>query len=198
MGNFVVSVIKFFFALALFPVTYASAVSFGHHLKTYPGAYQDFFIWGLLIFLVIFLFLYQFWGFYEFGQSAMNGIFKFIAPVNQVIARVFPFFMLLTLLVFYCVTTFGRTNRFDHYFMFFTGFTGAMHILLTAQDRQNQEQSPIKPNYLFLINLVAIVNISLLVLILDVILGKFTFNIFFGKVILILQFIYVTASQAII
>jgi len=66
-------------------------------------------------------------------------------------------------------------DHFDHYFMFFTGFTFTMHILLTAQDLQAQEKVFIKPSYLFTMMSTFILMVFFVVLLFNLAMKEFTF-----------------------
>ena len=179
MGDFLIGLIKIFLATLLIPVVIASVLGFQNHLTTYPMEYQDFFLWGIMAFLLVFLFAYQFWGVYEFGQKIMGDIFKFSAPFNSIISYVLPFYFIIIMFLFYATTEFLGIKRYDPYFMFFSGFSLAMHTFLSAQDLQEQEKTPVKPSYLLTICVVVILNIVLMVLFMDLILGKWTFPAFF-------------------
>ena len=175
MGQILISAFKFVIAILLFPMVVASAISFSGHLSTYPATYEEFLMWGIGAFLLLYLFFHQFWGFYEFGQKIVANIFKFIAPLDRLVTNLLPFYLVLILLAFYVTKEFLKIKSCDPYFIFFAGFALAMHIILAAQDMQNQEKSPIKPTYLLEIAFVVVVAVSLSILLLDLIVGKWTF-----------------------
>ena len=179
MANIILTTVKLIFAVLIFPLVIASTKSFVDHAADFPPEFQDFFVWGILTFLLIFLFFYQFWGVYEFGQRIISGVFKFIAPFDRYAVQIIPFYFILVMLLFYVETAFFKTHNFDHYFLYFAGFTIAMHILLAARDLQEQEKTAIKPTYLFWMGVIYIVNLCLIVLFLDLNSGDFTFPEYF-------------------
>ena len=191
MGDFLLNFIRFLVAVLLSPLVYGCVVSFYKHLGTYPSVYEDFFRWGQVAFIFTFLFIYQFWGVYEAGQKAMTQIFKFLTPFERMISYLLPFYIVIIFAAFYVTTTFFATNRYDPYFMFFAGFALTMHVLLSAQDMQDQEKTSIKPAYLFNMSGVFILNVFLMVLLLDLILGKFTFPKFAEGMLLVTRYVYV-------
>ena len=130
---------------------------------------------GMFGFILIFLFFYQFWGVYEFGQSMVSGFLQFSAPAHHFIAKVVPFYVTLILLLFYSVKYFFNVDHYDHYFMFFTGFTFTMHLLLTAQDLQEGEKVFVKPSYLFTMICAFILMVFVVTLLFNLAVKEFTF-----------------------
>jgi hypothetical protein len=183
MADFLFSVFKFILAILLLPVIVAATTGFERHLIFYPSNYESFLMWGIIAFLITFIFVYQFWGMHEFGLKVVAGIFRFIAPFNEFLARLVSFYLLITVLALYVIKNFFHISQYDHYLIFFVGFTLAMHILLVAQELQEQEKTPLKPTYLLSIGLVYIFNILLVVLLLDLVVGQLTFPKFFNALL---------------
>jgi len=183
MGIYLIGIIKIALAIILLPLVIACSMTLQGHIESLPNTYQGFFIWGMVAFLFVFLFLYQFWGFYEFGQKITQGLFRFLAPIEKYFAYMLPFYLIATLILFYIIKIFFKTDMYDPNFMFFTGFTFLLHIILSAQDLQQQETSSFKWAYLFVMCLVFIINVCILVLMLDLIIGEFTFPQFLKTMI---------------
>jgi len=177
------AIFKFFVAVILLPVVYASAVSFKLHLAHYPSAYDDIFSCGLGAFLLIYIFVYQFDAVNEFGQKISQGLFKVFSPFDRLISYLFPFYPIVICALFFVNKNFLKIEANDDYFLFFIGFSIAMHILLTAQNLQVEERTAIKPHYLLNIALIFIFNAALLVLLLDTINLKMTFPKYFSLVL---------------
>ncbi|HLF17551.1 MAG TPA: hypothetical protein VI749_01495 [Candidatus Omnitrophota bacterium] len=175
MGDFILTMLKFFLAVLMLPIVIATFVAFESHLTTYPASYAEFFRWGIFGFLVTFLFLYQFWGVYDFGQRMMQGLMSFLQPADRLISRLVPFYLTIVLLLFYVTKTLLGASNVSPYYMFFVGFAFAMHILLTAQEMQEEEKTPIKPTYFFWMSLVFVAVICLTVLLFDLVFDKWSF-----------------------
>jgi len=182
MTNTLFTVIKFVLALVLFPIVWATAVAFHRYVLVLPGSYGAFFFWGMFGYVLIYLFFFQFWGAYEFGQKIVSELLRFTAPANHFIAKIIPFYVTLILLLFYAVKHFLHIDHYDHYFMFFTGFTMTMHIVLTAQDLQENEKSFIKPAYLFTMVCALIAMAFFVVLLFNLVLKEFMLLEFFKSV----------------
>jgi len=182
MVNFLITMMKFCLAVLLLPVVIATFVGFEHHLGNYPSSHSEFFRWGIFAFLITFLFLYQFWSVYEFGQRSMQSIFSFLSPADKVVSRLIPFYLTIIIILFYVNKTFLGISKVSPYYMFFVGFAFAMHILLTAQDMQQEETTPIKPTYFFWMSVNFVVVILFTVLLFDFVFDKWSFPRFLNEV----------------
>ena len=182
MGDALLNAVKFVLAVLLLPAVWACGAVFHEHITAFPRVYGDFFLWGVFGFLLLFLFFNPFWGVYELGQKITSGLFQFVSPVNRFIANVVPFYVTVILLIFYVTANFLDINSYDHYFIFFAGFSLMMHILLTAQDLQEQEKAFIKPAYLLTMTIVFILTLVVTVLLFDLVFKEFTFPEFVRSV----------------
>ena len=122
MGEFIITLMKFFLAVLLLPIVIAAFIAFENHLGMYPTSHGEFFRWGIMAFLVTFLFLYQFWGVYEFGQRNMQNLLSFLSPLDRIVSRLVPFYLTIILLLFYATKTFLGVSKVSPYYMFFVGF----------------------------------------------------------------------------
>lgn len=190
MREFFISLMKLVFAVLLIPIVFSSIVCFKNNFGNYPSNFDEFFLWGASGFLLVFLFLYQFWGVFEFGQGIISGLFKFAVPVDQVLVKLLSFYLIFVLVLFFFVHSILGVNTQDHSFMFFSGFCFAMHILLVAQQMQDAEKTPIKPTYLFWMSIVVLFNICLIILSFDFILEQSSFVDTFKAVVKMSKGIY--------
>ena len=181
MGEFLLNAIRFVLAVLLSPAMLASVVAFKDYFADFPPNMQDFIYWGALAYLLIYIFVYRFLVLYEFGQRIICEVFKFAAPLNRMVSHLIPFYLTLIFLLFYVAIAFFKTVNYDHYFLFFGGFAFAMHLILVAQELQEQESSAIKPSYLLWMNVVVIFNFFLMVLLLNMVSQKFTFSDYFER-----------------
>jgi len=198
MGEVLLNAIKFCLAILLIPIVIACAVTFRSHLTFYPSSYQDFFLWGFFAFVLSYLFVYQFWGIYDFGQKIVANIFSFFSPFNRIVSFLLPFYMIVNFLILYVMHTFFNLNSYDHYFIFFGGFFFTMHILLVSQELQEQEKSSLKSGHLFMMSVVFIVNIFLLILLIDLATEELTLRRFFSDMLEYAEDIYIMAFNRIV
>jgi len=186
MANVVLSILKLVLAILLIPVVWVTVIESHGYVMSFPGAYSEFFLWGGFVFLMCYLFFYQFWGVYEFGQKIIAGLFVFLTPINGFVAKLIPCYLTAVMLAFYVTNHFLGITSYDHYFMFFSGFTLTMHLILCAQDLQDHEKLLIKPAYLFSM-MVVFTAVALVTVLL--------FNLAFNKFI-ISDFVYTIAVKA--
>ena len=175
MGRVLINILQFILAILLIPVLYTSIQNFAHHFSTYPDLYREFFLWGIVSLVLMYLFICKPLAVYQFGQNAVSGLFKFVSPLDKFFSYILPFYLIIIFLLFYVIMVLFKTSKFDPYFMFFAGFAFALQLIFTAQGIQEEENSSLKPTYLFSMSLVIVLNILLLVLLFDLILKKFTF-----------------------
>ena len=179
MNDALLTIIKVVLTVLLLPLLWACGVVFHEHLMAFPHPYGEFFLWGMFGFVMLYLFFFQFWGVYEFGQKAMTGMFQLTFPIGHIFVKGIPFYLTIILLFYYVLANLLDIKVIDHYFLFFAGFTFTMHLILTAQDMQQQEKALIKPAYLFMMEIVFVVMACVTVLLFNLVFGKFTFPEFF-------------------
>ncbi|MDO8581069.1 MAG: hypothetical protein Q7S13_06280 [Candidatus Omnitrophota bacterium] len=165
MGETILNILKFLMAIALMPIVIACTLGGYEHLAEYPVHIAPFFKWGLIAFFLTYVFIYQFTGVFAVGQQLMSGLFRFLAPLDQFIAYCIPFYTSLILLVYVILDKMFDATQYSHYFLFFAGFAFAMHVLLVAQDLQQNGAN--KATYFFTMSLVYIINICVIVFYLD-------------------------------
>ncbi len=183
MKDFLLAITKLLCAVLLLPILISCVITFKNHLSVYPATFSEFFLWGATGFLLIFLFLYQFWGVFDFGQMAMGQMTKIMAPFDALIIKMVSFYLILIIVAFFITVNFFNVTTSSPYFMFFAGFFSAMHILLVSQQLQEEEKTPVKPSYLLWMSIIFIFNIFMIVLSLDLITKAFTFPSFFSDVV---------------
>ncbi len=175
MGEGIINLFKFFVFLVLIPVVIAISEAFVEHFDNLPSSLESFLLWGAIAFLITFLFVHSFRGVYNFGQKIIESIFKFLAPLDVYISGLIPFYTVLIVLVLFICDTYFNIAAYRHYFIFFIGFTAAMHLILMAQQFQEQEKSLFKPTYFLMVSIIFILNVMVAVLILGVLSDKFIF-----------------------
>ncbi|MCA9400440.1 MAG: hypothetical protein KC713_02345 [Candidatus Omnitrophica bacterium] len=183
MGEFILTVIKVLLTILLLPFVVTATVHFESQLTTYPSIYHTFFNWGLFAFVISYLFIYPFYGVYDFGQKAMQGMLKFTSPMHRFMAYLLPFYFLFAIGAYNIVIKFLKVRSMDPYFVFFSGFVVAMHLVNTAQELQESEKSFFKPSYIFSMSFVYLGVILLAVLLFDFTLNKFTILTFLENVL---------------
>lgn len=182
MGEALVTLVKIILTVLISPVVYSCAVNFQDHLSHYPASYSEFFLWGIIGFVLVFLFVHQFRPVYQAGQTVMTGLFRFMTPMDRPIARAIPFYTALIVITFHICNRFWDTAPYLHYFMFFAGFAFAMHVLVLAQELQEEETSLLRPSYFLRMSIYFVFCALIVILLLDLVTWEFTIPKFCASV----------------
>lgn len=182
MSDIIINIIKFIAFVLLLPFVYAAYINFNLHLTVYPSIYADFFQWGMAAYLLCYVFIFRFQEIHVAGQKIILSLFSSVSPLDRLFANLFPFYLTCILIVFYITKQFLNISTYEHYFIFFSGYALAMHILLTAQNSRDQDSVSFKPTYFLVIALTVIFNILLVVFGLDAIVGEFTILAFIKSI----------------
>ncbi len=170
--------IKIIFAILLAPICYAVTVSF---IKELPqvGDMLQFLYWGGLVYILLQLFFYTPQGLFQFGQKIFGDIFKSVPVLAAVMPLFVPIIPTIILVSAYVTLAFFNYAPAQSYLMFFAGFTFAMHLILSAHAEFEEDNSGIKPHYLFLFSLTFIFNVIILASLLTLNFADFSFMNFF-------------------
>lgn len=153
--------IKIIFAVLLMPICYALTSGF---LREMPmiGDYAIFFTWGVVVYVLLQLFFYTPQGLFQVGQKVFGEIFKSIPLLAACVPLFVPIMPTIVLVACFVTISFFDYLPAKSYFMFFAGFTFAMHLILSAHAEFEEDTSGLKPHYLFLFSLTYIFNIVIL------------------------------------
>lgn len=193
--NFIFNLIKFLLFILLIPVVVILSVGFCEGVWSLPNRAGINFIWGAGSFLVFHLFVLELKGVFEFGKITVSGLLKFLGPMSEAAAYAIPIFSLLTLLSFYFTGLALGVARPDKYFMFFTGFTLALHLVYSADFLKEAGGKGISASYYFYISLVVIVNLALVALCFSLLFEEFSFIELFKSVAADAEHIYRTVFR---
>ena len=171
--------LKFIFFLLFLPLIVNGTIAFIDQLDTLPQNLRHVFLQGILIYLIFYLFIYEFEPVYQYGQNLVMGIFRFFAPLVRVAPFVLPIFSILFLILFYFSSVFLKSEIIRGTFMFLVSLTLTMHMVFTSKSLRGQDSNAVKPNYLFAFSLIYVVNIFILSLMLDLIFPEFSFYAIF-------------------
>lgn len=178
MADFLTLLLKMVLTVLLLPLVVGAYFAFREHLIMYPLSYGEFFFWGVVSFVAIYLFFYQFWSVHEAGDKVTSGMFKFIQPFDKVVVYIIPIYPIITALIYLVVSRLTDEAVVRPYFLFFIGFFSMMHVILHAQELQELEKSVIKPTYYFWMVFILLAVFFTTVLLMDMLAQKWTFGRF--------------------
>lgn len=172
-GGFV-ALIKFIVFIALIPLIAAVTISFQREISELKYVYHHSFYSGILVYVLLNLFLTDLNWLYKFGQGITHELFRFWDPLSKVMPYIFPIFTLIFVAMYYvCVRVLGQFPNSWIWF-FLIGLTFAMHIVMSARELYEADMVAFKPNYLFEMTLVYIVDILIMVQLLNTTAWRFS------------------------
>lgn len=155
--------IKFVVLLLLIPTLAALAIAFQKEIWNLKHVYQHALNAGVLYYVISNFFVYDFQGFYKFGQGMTSEIFRFWSLLSRVVGYVIPIYTIIVIALYYLVDRIFKIGTNDEMWFFLIGFTMAMHVVMTARELYEDDENTFKMNYLFAMALIFIAEVFLLV-----------------------------------
>ncbi|MFH1046412.1 MAG: hypothetical protein V1727_05545 [Candidatus Omnitrophota bacterium] len=199
----IASIFKTIVGILLLPVSLAATKAFAVELgqiKQLDGS-AEYFLNGVLIYLVIHLVLHKPDFFYVFGHEVAHALAALLcggrvnsfnvsarggavttSKSNSFIALFpyfFPTYTILVWLAYFFTTLFYHKGNFMPHFLFLVGFTLALHLIMTADSLKIKQPDIFKTGYLFSISMVYVLNLLLISFILSLVFAGFSFSQFF-------------------
>jgi hypothetical protein len=156
------AILKIIGFLLLFPLIIASFIAFQNQILSLPVNKEVWVLWGAGSYVALNLFVYDFKDVYVFGKSPVEKIFTFFKPAGYIV----PVYSLFFIILYVVALILGRGTSLQPYFLFAIAFTLAMHLILTAHDIYQADNSILKAHYLFTFGAVLIVSFFVISLLL--------------------------------
>ena len=181
--NGISELIKFVFFVLVIPLIAAVTISFQKELSELKTVYHHSFEWGIVTYSILYFFLCDLVWLYKFGQSVSGEILRIWEPLAKVMPYIFPIYTVLTVGAYYIVVRVLGMGPNQGWWFFVMGFTFAMHLIMTARELYEEDTSLFKPNYLFEMTLVYVLDVFLMVQLLNATAWKFSLVAFAQTVI---------------
>lgn len=194
MGAAILTLIKMLFAIAVVPTGYALTVSFAKELPMLDGL-ESAFVWGGITYVFLQLFFYSPQGIFQFCQKIFGDIFKSTPLFAAVVPLFLPIIPTVLLLAAFVMVSFFEGGGSLKYLIFFSGFSLAMHLILSAHAEFEEDDNALKPHYLFLMSLTYISNLLLVALLLGLSFPKFSFQNFIMAAFTTAKAIYIQVFE---
>ena len=172
-------VLKFVLALLLLPIVIASTGALQEEILHFDATLQHDLWFGLVLYLALFFFVYDFALVYRFGQGVMTFCFQFLKPLVNFAPYVIPVYTIIVLVGFAILNAMGVKGEWKGLCYSMMAATFSMHIILTAKDLYQKDSTPGKPTYFFVMGVVYIVDVFFIALIMNMTLPGFSFVRFF-------------------
>lgn len=174
MARGLIGIIKLAIFVLFLPVLIAVIYGLNKELATISDGFQMF--WqGAIAYTLFHLFIFTPQSLYRFWQSVFMEICSFAGIVANAIVLCVPIITTVLLLAYFLAVVIFNQTWAQHTLVFFTGFSMALHVILSAQELYEEDESKLKGHYLFNMQLVFIVNVFLLILLFDLIFKNFSF-----------------------
>ncbi len=154
------SILKILGFVLILPLIIASVIAFQGQVLSLPMNKEVWLLWGAGIYIALHLFVYDFKDLYNLGNALIGKVISF-KPVGYVL----PLFTVLVIMVYVITLIFGKFS-WQPYFLFAIAFTLAMHVVLTAREIYQADNTILKAHYLLVFGAVFVVSILIISLLL--------------------------------
>ena len=168
------TVLKFIIFIFILPWVYSFTASLINELRIVEKHLLGLFIYGIISFLILYLFIYEPTKIYQKGQKITQGTFRFISPLVKIAPFVLPIYSIIIFVIYYLISLFMKANSPVRLFMFLMGFTIIFHLVFSAKFLYSRKDDFLKINYFFSFSLIYIINIAILALGFSILFNSFS------------------------
>jgi len=165
------AILKILGFLLILPLIIASFIAFQNRILSLPVNKEAWVLWGAGSYVALNLFVYDFKAVYTFGKSLVEKMFTFFKPAGYVV----PIYSIFLIIVYVIALILGHGIALQAYFLFAIAFTLAMHMVLTAHEIYQSDNSILKAHYLFTFGAVLVFNFFIISLLLTWVIPEFSF-----------------------
>jgi hypothetical protein len=166
-------VLKLLLAAFSIPLIIGITIGFNQRVVTLEPKTLEYFIAGIIAYLIMHLAIYKPKSFYAKGQRILQILFKFFAPLVNVAGYLLPIYSIL-IFVAYLIFSSGYYIDLD-LVIFLIAFSFTMHLVMTAESLREKYTGLNKANYFFGFAIIYILNILMLAAALHFIFKQFSF-----------------------
>ena len=195
MRNVLLAVLKLIVFIFLIPLIISSTIAFKKEITQLDAVTLRFFILGIISFLVVYLFVAEPQGLYDYGQKLVSHIFGFFAPLVEMAPFAVPIYSIIVLIVYSISALVFSMEKYHGVFIFLFSFSFAMHLAMTAKVLKNRGGDSNGADYCFAMAFIYLFNIFLISIFLDLIAPTFLFPEFFQTTLHVAKDIYLTVFK---
>jgi len=185
-----ISIVKFIVAVLILPIVVAVTISLFNHIVILPKGSVNYFLGGIISYLILHLFIFEGSALFEKGQAIVGVLFKFISPLANILSFALPIYAIITLIVYFLFSLFVNIDSYIGIFIFLISFAVILHIVNCAKSLSSQGDDFLKGNYFFSLELIYILNIFIFAAILHCFVRKFLFLDFFNTFLKVTKYTY--------
>lgn len=168
-------VMKVILAVLILPFVYSSVVSFLNEFTRIDCHLQQVFCYGVVTFLVIYLFIWEPAAIYNKGHKLLEIMFSFVKPLVNVAPFLLPIYTILFFIIYGLLSLGIKSSWLVEYTLFGIGFSAILHLVFAAKTIRSKKGDFLKANYIFGFSFIFILNLALLALGFSFMLAKFSF-----------------------
>ncbi len=165
------SILKIFGFFLILPLIIASFIAFQSQILSLPVNKEAWMLWGAGSYVALNLFVYDFKDLYDFGKSFVEKTLTFFKPAGHVV----PVYTLSLIVIYVIALILGRGASLQPYFLFAIAFTIAMHLVLTAHEIYEADNSVFKAHYLITFGAIFIACLFIVSLLLAWVIPEYSF-----------------------
>ena len=181
--------------ICLLPIVYAVTICFSGELLKLEPQVKGPFIWGIVAFILAYLFVWEPAVFFKKGQRILEFMFRFFSPLVKIAPFVLPIYTILLSLAYLILAKMADTREFLTLFIFGIGFSLALHLVFSAKTLRSKQGDKLKANYIFGFSWIYILDALLLALFFNLAFENFSFLTFFNSSYQISRSIYLSAFR---
>jgi hypothetical protein len=155
-------ILKIFGFLLILPLIIAFFIAFQTQILSLPVNKEAWLLWGAGSYVALNLFVYDFKNAYDLGKTSVEKMVTFFKPAGHVI----PIYTVSLIIIYIIAMIMGRGPSLQPYFLFSIAFTIAMHLILTAHEIYQADNSVFKAHYLITFGAILIANLFVVSLLL--------------------------------
>lgn len=199
-----IGILKKIFTLAVgiicLPLTVTISTAFYNRLTglALDSKDQQYFLWGVFGYTALHLFIFKPHFIYNLGHEVTHVLSAWLSfgkaknlkvsgeggsvqtSKSNFFINISPYFIpvytLILCLSYFLLEKFGDASPYAAYFVFFIGFTLAMHIIMTVDSLKVSQPDLIKTGYLFSLSLIYVINIIVVGFVISLIFSGFSFS----------------------
>ncbi len=168
-------IIKLVLGVCLLPFVYSSTVAFLRQIAYIDSSLQDYFWFGVVTFIIVYLFVIEPGWVYEKGHKLLEVIFNFFQPLVKVAPYLLPVYTIIIFFVYLILSLFTRESWLINYAMFFFGVSLVMHLIFSSKAIRSKKGDLLRSNYIFGFSFIYIINLGIFAFFLNVIFKSFSF-----------------------
>lgn len=169
------SIIKLILGLCLLPFVYSATIAFLKECAILDKAVTHYFSYGIISFLVLYLFIYEPLAIYNKGQKVLEIVFRFFSPLVRVAPYVLPIYTIIICFIYLLYSLISKSTDSLRYFVLLLGFSIALHLVFSARSLRSRQSDFLKANYIFGFSFIYIINLVILGYVFSLMFEPFSF-----------------------